>query len=457
MNHSLRTARRASLRWALSLFVLVLAVASMPDQAVGSDTITRWDSFSESSTCGAPYTRTPYVSRRGWLSDSERILGPFGTYFGRSIEEVRSDLTWWTVPLSGGRRVLVNRAMLPDLKQVADTLSAEAAKGRIYWITWVAAFNPRTIGGSYQLSRHALGLAIDINPARNPYRADNRLITNMPGWFVDAWREAGFCWGGDWRYAKDPMHFSWIGPGSVGSNSAGLNPRSPSTAKKAFGTRVARHPTEFAPVMERYALNVSDGTGNGAPDVVGVRSHADGSVIDIASSTYGYGECSIGRWFIEDTSIADADHIVFADIDGESGQDLIALTASGGTLEATIGTRGAEFEDLYQTSTGAASTSAAVAGADFDGDGHADLWEATDDGRIRIWRGPDFSELAHESPLPSGAPVTIAAGDRDGGDTPELFALYAEGNVSRVDVLSLGGSWSTDDSFPLPQPADEAS
>ena len=443
------------MRWASSLFVVVLAVASTPEVAVGSDTITRWDSFSESSTCGAPYTRTPYVSHRGWLSDSERIFGPFGTYFGRSISEVRSDLTWWTVPFSGGRRVLVNRAILPDLKQVADGLAAEAAKSRIYWITWVAAFSPRTISGSYQLSRHALGLAIDINPARNPYRADNRLITNMPDWFVDAWREAGFCWGGDWKYAKDPMHFSWIGPGSVWSNSAGLNPRSPTTAKKAFGTRIARHSTEFAPVMEQYALNVFDGTGNGAPDVVGVRSHSDGSVIDIASSTYGYGECSIGRWFIEDTSIADADHIVFADIDGDSGQDLIALTASGGTLEATIGTRGAEFEDLYQTSTGVASTSVAVAGADFDGDGHADLWEATDDGRIRIWRGPGFSELAHEAPLPSGVPATIAVGDRDGGDTPELFALYAEGSVSRVEVLSLGGSWSTDDSFPLPQPADE--
>ena len=201
------------MRWALSLLVVVLAVASIPEVAVGSDTITRWDSFSESSTCGAPYTRTPYVSRRGWLSDSERILGPFGTYFGRSIEEVRSDLTWWTVPLSGGRRVLVNRAMLPDLKQVADTLSAEAAKSRIYWITWVAAFSPRTISGSYQLSRHALGLAIDINPARNPYRADNRLITNMPDWFVDAWREAGFCWGGRLEIRQGPDAFQLDRPG----------------------------------------------------------------------------------------------------------------------------------------------------------------------------------------------------------------------------------------------------
>lgn len=211
MQPSIEAAQRSLARVVISLLAIALTVVTSSGLALGSDTVTRWDSFSESSNCTEPYTRTPFVSRSGTLSNSEKILGPFGTYFGRTVGEVRSDLRWWTVPRSGGRRILVNRAMLPDLGRVSDALAAEAAKGRVYLVTAVGGFTPRTISGSNQLSRHALGLAIDINPAANPFRSDNRLITNMPGWFVDVWRDAGFCWGGDWRYAKDPMHFSWLG------------------------------------------------------------------------------------------------------------------------------------------------------------------------------------------------------------------------------------------------------
>lgn len=414
---------------------------------------TRWDSFSESSTCGDPYTRTPFVSRTGWLSDAERILGPFGTYFGRSLAEVKAELVWWTVPGSGGKRTRVHRAMIADLRQVAATLSSEASRGRVYPITSVAGFTPRTIGGSHQLSRHALGLAIDINPGRNPFRADNRLTTNMPGWFVDAWREAGFCWGGDWRFSKDPMHFSWIGPGSSRSLAGPVTPRGPKTVKKPFGSRVASHDTEFAPVMARYLLGVADGTGNGAPDVIGVRSHPGGSVIDISSSTYRYGRCSVSRWFVDDSSLAGSDLIVVADIDGDSGQDLIALKSSGGRLAATMGTRRAEFDDLSVSQTGLAASSRAVTAADFDGDGTADLWEATTDGRIRVWRGPAMTSLTHESTLPGGTPVHIAAGDTDGGDTPELFTLVADGGGSRIDVQRLDGTWKIYDSIQVSRSA----
>ena len=62
------------------------------------------------------------------------------------------------------------------------------------------------------LSFHAVGAAIDINSITNPYRGDNVLVTDMPEWFVKAWTDAGWCWGGDWQTIKDPMHFSWQGP-----------------------------------------------------------------------------------------------------------------------------------------------------------------------------------------------------------------------------------------------------
>ena len=424
---------------------LVAGEVAYPLPAAASDTSTRWESFSESSGCSDPYTRTPFVSKSGGLGESEPILGPFGTYFGRSISAVRSRLAPWGVPGSGGRVINVHQDMIPALNQVAANLAVEANNGRVYAITSVGGFNPRTISGSHQLSRHGLGLAIDINPAQNPHRSDNRLITNMPTWFVDAWRSAGFCWGGDWQSIKDPMHFSWIGPGAAGSPGPALGPGAPTTAISAFSGPSGNHATPFAPVMSRYSLSVADGNGNGAPDVVGLRSHPDGAVIDIARSIGGYGECSTSRWFVPDLTVSSAEHVVFGDVDGDSRQDLVALTGSS----ATVATRRGEFEDPTVRATGVGASAVSVTLADFDGDHLADLWEATFDGRLRVWMGPGWTQSIHDQPLPGGAPLRIAAADRDGGDTPELFALYPSGGGSSVEVLRLNGSWTPDGSVSL--------
>jgi hypothetical protein len=175
-------------------------------------------------------------------------------------------------------------------------------------------------------------------------------------------------------------------------------------------------------------------------------------VIDVASSTRGFGHCSIFRWFVPDTGIASAAHIVFADVDGDSGQDLIALKPSGDTLRATVVTRGQRFDDVVSSDTGIRADSVAIAAADFDGDHISDLWAATPDGTIAIWAGPDFSNRLTESEIPDGTPSSIAAGDRDGGDTPELFALFDSGTGSRIDVLGFEGAWAPETSFPVSSP-----
>ena len=87
----------------------------------------------------------------------------------------------------------------------------------------------RQIAGSKKLSKHAQGLAIDINPLYNPCvkrRSDGRLwvqpSTGQP--YVDRkksfrykitrndlcyrlFKARGFKWGGDWRTTKDYQHF----------------------------------------------------------------------------------------------------------------------------------------------------------------------------------------------------------------------------------------------------------
>ena len=92
-----------------------------------------------------------------------------------------------------------------------------------------SCFNYRTTAGSDSLSRHALGLAVDINPFYNPYLTYNQdgSVNISPAGAEDyADRSAlfpykideddlccklflrhGFTWGGNWNSCKDYQHF----------------------------------------------------------------------------------------------------------------------------------------------------------------------------------------------------------------------------------------------------------
>jgi hypothetical protein len=82
----------------------------------------------------------------------------------------------------------------------------------------------RAISGSKKLSKHALGLAIDINPLYNPYIKNKRVQPTNAARYCDRtrqfaykithddlcyqlFREHGFSWGGDWKSLKDYQHF----------------------------------------------------------------------------------------------------------------------------------------------------------------------------------------------------------------------------------------------------------
>lgn len=86
-----------------------------------------------------------------------------------------------------------------------------------------SAFNFRVIAGTANLSQHALGLAIDLNPVENPWRKPDRLVPEegrayadrthvrpgmfvRPGPIVAAFDEHGWEWGGDWLHAFDDHH-----------------------------------------------------------------------------------------------------------------------------------------------------------------------------------------------------------------------------------------------------------
>ena len=86
-----------------------------------------------------------------------------------------------------------------------------------------SCFNYRTVPGTYVLSRHALGLAVDINPLQNPYIRGSKVHPATATEYIDRTQDFphkidnndfckevftshGFTWGGNWRN-KDYQHF----------------------------------------------------------------------------------------------------------------------------------------------------------------------------------------------------------------------------------------------------------
>ena len=83
-----------------------------------------------------------------------------------------------------------------------------------------SAFNYRFISWTRVISNHAAGLAIDINPALNPYiKNGNSLPENCiydttkagtilsDSELVKEFKRRGWQWGGDWKRLKDYQHF----------------------------------------------------------------------------------------------------------------------------------------------------------------------------------------------------------------------------------------------------------
>lgn len=68
-------------------------------------------------------------------------------------------------------------------------------------------YNYRPIRGSTNLSNHAFGAAIDIDPAHNTLGAK---IGSMSPIVITAFKNQSFLWGGDYKNRKDWMHFEAV-------------------------------------------------------------------------------------------------------------------------------------------------------------------------------------------------------------------------------------------------------
>jgi len=86
-----------------------------------------------------------------------------------------------------------------------------------------SSFNYRLVAGTKKISNHAYGLAIDINPKLNPYikgshispegaKYDSKILGTIlyDSFLVNAFKNLGWTWGGDWISRKDYQHFEKI-------------------------------------------------------------------------------------------------------------------------------------------------------------------------------------------------------------------------------------------------------
>ncbi|MBR3472993.1 MAG: M15 family metallopeptidase [Bacteroidaceae bacterium] len=175
---------------------------------------------------GKTYKENPYIQRDDlrhiralhWDYDEQMHVGEM------IVNKIIADRVARILRQLFDAKYPIQRMLLPDVydaddeKQMRDNNSS--------------CFCFRTIAGSTKLSKHARGLAIDINTLYNPYvkvrKNGTRYIqpaTAKP--YCDRTRdfpyktdhndlcfklftEAGFEWGGDWTTRKDYQHFELI-------------------------------------------------------------------------------------------------------------------------------------------------------------------------------------------------------------------------------------------------------
>ena len=126
---------------------------------------------------------------------SSRFVIPDNAWEDANIVEVR-------VPLLGLMKC--NKRIIPQLTGAMRELQARGLSRLIR--TSNGCYSPRMqVGNTYALSRHAYGIAVDVNATRNPYGEapdqDPRLVELMERW--------GFTWGGRWL-VPDGMHFEFV-------------------------------------------------------------------------------------------------------------------------------------------------------------------------------------------------------------------------------------------------------
>ena len=100
------------------------------------------------------------------------------------------------------RKIIMNKDMVTPFTTATNLLISEGCIKFIH--SYGGCFNIRNVRGGNQISAHAYGLAVDINPDTNPLGKPGAMHQDV----VDCFEEAGFVWGGNFKRI-DGMHFQY--------------------------------------------------------------------------------------------------------------------------------------------------------------------------------------------------------------------------------------------------------
>lgn len=155
---------------------------------------------------------TPFLRQGDAVLPQVMVKDTFGEFAIREVgggefeidrDWTAANLTTEEVPLIGAATCHVGvmsalRSAMSELEQANLGFLVETFHG---------CWNPRFIGGTRSISRHAWGVAVDINYQANvtgqTTTQDARLVETMERW--------GFTWGGNWL-VPDAAHFEWVSP-----------------------------------------------------------------------------------------------------------------------------------------------------------------------------------------------------------------------------------------------------
>ena len=142
------------------------------------------------------------------------IKAAFGEFAYRVLDagtrDIEIDPAWVAanivtadIPVLG--RVTCHRAVLPALAGAMEELGQKNLAMAV--VTYDGCWVPRLVGPGLPVSRHAWGVAVDLNYGGNPTGTgstqDPRLVEVMERW--------GFTWGGRWL-EPDAAHFEYLAP-----------------------------------------------------------------------------------------------------------------------------------------------------------------------------------------------------------------------------------------------------